>query len=100
MTLTKSRIADSINNRLELPKTKAAHLIESLLEIIKRTLENGEDVLVSGFGKFSVKGKHERRGRNPQTGEALTLDPRKVVTFRCSPVLKGKIKSGGEDKTM
>jgi integration host factor subunit alpha len=100
MTLTKSHIANSINNRLEVPKTKAAHHVESLLEISKRTLESGEDVLVSGFGKFSVKRKHERRGRNPQTGDALKLDSRKVVTFRCSPVLKDKIKGGGEDETM
>ncbi|SPD76198.1 Integration host factor subunit alpha (fragment) [uncultured Desulfobacterium sp.] len=62
-----------------------------LLEIIKRTLEQGEDVMVSGFGKFCIKAKKERRGRNPATGDDLMLDPRKVVVFRCSPVLRDRI---------
>jgi integration host factor subunit alpha len=66
-------------------------MIETLLEIMKRTLESGEDVLVSGFGKFCVKEKHERRGRNPATGEDMMLEPRRVVTFTCSRKLRGKI---------
>jgi integration host factor subunit alpha len=62
---------------------------------MKRSLENDEDVLISGFGKFSVKRKNERRGRNPQTGEDLVLGSRRVVTFRCSPVLRERINKEG-----
>jgi integration host factor subunit alpha len=74
-----------------LPKNRYVELIDSILEIIKKTLENGEDVLITGFGKFSVKNKNERRGRNPATGENLTLGSRRVVLFRCSPVLRDKL---------
>ncbi len=91
MTLNKADLTDAIYNQLDLPKTKSAQVIESLLEIIKKTLENGEDVLISGFGKFCVKEKGKRRGRNPQTGEDLMLGERRVVTFRCSGVLRDKI---------
>jgi len=66
-------------------------VVESLIEIIKRTLENGEDVLITGFGKFCVKEKRKRKGRNPQTREDLMLGERKVVTFKCSGVLRNKI---------
>jgi len=62
--------------------------VETLLEHIKRFLESGENVLVSSFGKFCVKTKHERRGRNPSTGEHMMLEPRKVVTYRCSRHLR------------
>jgi integration host factor subunit alpha len=91
MSLTKDHIVNSIRARLDLPKTKSAELFESVLEIIKATLENREDVLISGFGKFSAKEKGNRRGRNPQTGEDLTLESRRVISFRCSPVLRDKI---------
>ena len=95
MTLTKADLVDTIYNRVDLPKTKSTQVVESLVEIIKETLANGEDVLVSGFGKFCVKEKNERRGRNPQTGDDLMLDERKVVTFRCSGVLRDKVNGGG-----
>jgi integration host factor subunit alpha len=62
-----------------------------LIEIIKRSLESGEDVLVSGFGKFKVREKKARKGRNPATGEGVILDPRRVVTFHCSGKLRKKI---------
>ena len=91
MTLTKEHIIDSIHDQLDLPKTKSIALVESFLETIKHSLEHGEDVLISGFGKFCVKDKNERRGRNPQTGESLTLKSRKVVVFRCSSLLKDKV---------
>jgi integration host factor subunit alpha len=96
MTLTKVDLIDSIYNQLNLPKTKSAELVESLLEIIKKALENGEDVLISGFGKFCVKDKRKRRGRNPQTGEDLMLGERRVVTFKCSGVLRSKINREGK----
>ena len=91
MTLTKAPIAKTIHNRLGFTNVRSAQLVDSLLETIKGTLENGEDVLITGFGKFCVKEKRKRRGRNPQTGEDLMLDARRVVTFRCSGVLRDKI---------
>jgi len=91
MTLTKANIAVSVAEQNGYPKNQSSEMIETLLEIIKRTLESGEDVLVSGFGKFCVKTKHQRRGRNPATGEDMMLEPRKVVTFKCSGRLKDKI---------
>jgi integration host factor subunit alpha len=91
MTLTKANIVDSIHNDLGFPKNRSAELIEILLEQIKSTLEKGEDVLISGFGKFCVKNKKERRGRNPATGDDMMLSQRQVVTFRCSHLLREKI---------
>jgi len=91
MTLTKAKIIDVIHNQLGYPKNKSAELLEILLEIVKGTLEKGEDVLISGFGKFCVKDKQERRGRNPATGSDMILDKRRVVTFRCSHLLRSKI---------
>ncbi len=91
MTLTKADIVDTIYNQLDVPKTRSTQVIESLIEIIKETLENGEDVLISGFGKFCVKEKMKRKGRDPQTGNDLMLGERKVVTFKCSGRLKNKI---------
>jgi len=88
MTLTKIQIVESIQNQTGFPKNRSSEIVETLLEIIKRTLESGEDVLISGFGKFCVKEKNERKGRNPATGEDLMLEPRKVVTFRCSGKLR------------
>jgi len=96
MTLTKAKIIDVIHNQIGYPKNKSAELLEILLEIMKGTLEKGEDVLISGFGKFCVKDKQERRGRNPATGSDMILDKRRVVTFRCSHLLRSKI-SGQEN---
>lgn len=94
MTLTKAQIVESVQNHLGFTKNRSTDLVETLLEIIKNTLENGEDVLISGFGKFCVKDKKERRGRNPANGQDLILSPRKVVTFKCSGVLRDKINNG------
>jgi integration host factor subunit alpha len=88
MTLTKVQLVDSIHKETNLSRKKSLVLVESLLEIIKQTLENGEDVLISGFGKFCIKEKQERKGRNPATGDDMMLAPRMVVTFRCSPMLR------------
>jgi integration host factor subunit alpha len=95
MTLTKAHIIDSIYNDVGYSRTKSTQLVESLLEIIKQNLGNGEDVLISGFGRFSVKHKRERRGRNPATGQDLLLDERRIVTFKCSSVLRDKINGQG-----
>jgi integration host factor subunit alpha len=91
MTLTKLDIIDAIYNQLDVPKTKSTQVVESIIEIIKKTLESGEDVLISGFGKFCVKEKMKRKGRDPQTGNDLMLGERRVVTFKCSGRLKNKI---------
>lgn len=91
MALTKDHIMNSIHQNLGFSKVKSAKVLESLLETMKKTLESGEDVLISGFGKFSVKNKRERKGRNPATGEDLMLNSRRVVTFKCSQVLRNKL---------
>jgi integration host factor subunit alpha len=91
MTLTTARIADAIHQELGFAKNQSAELLELLLELMKNKLENGEDVLISGFGKFCVKRKKERRGRNPATGADMLLNPRHVITFRCSHLLRKKI---------
>ena len=91
MTLTKAQIVASIQHNVGQPRDKSAELVETLLEIIKKTLERGDDVMISGFGKFCVKNKNARKGRNPSTGEDMMLNNRKVVTFRCSPLLRDKI---------
>ena len=89
--LTKSVIVESVHNRLGIPKKECTEIIETLLEIIKSTLASGEDVMISGFGKFNVKDKKERRGRNPATDEDMILPPRKVVMFKCSGKLLAKV---------
>jgi len=91
MTLTKAQVAESIQNRIGFPRKKSVDLLETLLEIIKKSLETGDDILISGFGKFCVKNKAERKGRNPATGDDLMLPPRKVVSFKCSSVLRDRI---------
>jgi len=90
VALTKNDIVLNVN-RLGFTKKKSVEIVEALLEIIKSRLENGDDVLVSGFGKFCVKEKKKRRGRNPATGKDLDLPPRRVVTFKCSGKLRKKI---------
>jgi integration host factor subunit alpha len=74
---------------------QSAQIIDTLFELIKQSLQNGEDVLIIGFGKFSVKEKHQRVGRNPQTGEPTMLPPRKVVTFKCSDVPRAAMNGEG-----
>jgi integration host factor subunit alpha len=91
VTLTKSLITDSIAEQNGFTKKKSAETVETILEIIKSTLASGEDVLISGFGKFCVKEKKERKGRNPATGESMMLEPRKVVTFKCSQKLRNRV---------
>ena len=91
MSVTKDSLINSVHNHLNIPKRKSCELVESILEIIKKTLANDGDVLISRFGKFCVLDKKERRGRNPATGADLMLDKRRVVTFKCSPVLRDQV---------
>src|SRR4030043_1485077 len=87
MTLTKADIAKKIADDCGFMKGEATEIVEKLLDIIKNRLIAGEDVMISGFGKWTVKSKHSRRGRNPQTGEEIVLDARRVVTWKHSPGL-------------
>ena len=91
MALTKADIIESVHQQLGFPQKKSNEVVEQLIEIIKSTLASGEDVLVSGFGKFCVNDKEERRGRNPATGDSMMLSPRRVVTFKVSAKLRRKI---------
>jgi len=91
MALTKKDIADQIQAQLGFPKNQSVEITEALLELIKSSLASGEDVLVSGFGKFCIKDKAERMGRNPATGEDAILPARRVVTFKCSGKLREQV---------
>jgi integration host factor subunit alpha len=91
LTLTKIQITEAIAEQNGFTKKQSTETVETILELIKSTLASGEDVLISGFGKFSVKDKRERKGRNPATGEDMILAPRRVVTFKCSGKLRDKI---------
>ena len=91
MALTKAQIVKSIHSQTGFTKDRSFQIVETLLEVIKSTLESREDVLISGFGRFCVKEKAERKGRNPATGDDLMLEPRKVVTFKCSGKLRDKV---------
>jgi integration host factor subunit alpha len=93
MTVTKEHLVDSILKIVDSRK-KAVQVVETLLETTRQSLESGEEVLLSGFGKFSVRDKKERRGRNPQTGNDLILDARRVVTFKSSGVFIEKLNNG------
>ncbi|MFC1895946.1 integration host factor subunit alpha [Thermodesulfobacteriota bacterium] len=93
--LTKSDIADRIYEEMGYTRVDSLRLVEDVIESIKQSLENGEEVLLSGFGKFRVKEKRERRGRNPATSESLVLAPRRVVTFKCSGKLRDKVNGKG-----
>ena len=94
MALTKNVIVEQLQTQLGFPKNQSVEITESLLEIVKSTLASGDDVLISGFGKFCVKEKAERKGRNPATDEDLILPARRVVTFKCSGKLREKINGG------
>ena len=88
MTITKATLAEAISEKLGLRQQHSADVIESMLEILKRALVAGDDVLISGFGQFYLKSKATRRGRNPATGDDLMLGARRVVGFRCSNKLR------------
>ena len=92
--LTKADIISTIQLENGYTLNRSADIVEILLEIIKRTMESGENVMITGFGKFQVKDKRERRGRNPATNDDMILPPRRVVTFKCSGRLRDRINKG------
>jgi len=96
MTLTKDALINEVAKENGHPRNQSVELVETLLEIIKSKLVSGADVLISGFGKFCVRKKRERRGRNPATGEDMMLEGRKVVTFKCLGQLRKKINQQGD----
>jgi integration host factor subunit alpha len=98
MTLTKSEIVDIVTERIGFSRNKSSDIVEQLLETIKKSLESGDDVLVSNFGKFSVKEKGERNGRNPASGESMVLDARRVITFKSSNTLRDKVNGNKKRK--
>ena len=91
MTVTKSNLTEAVYHSANLSKSEAVAAVAGVLEIIKSALAGGDTVLISGFGKFEVRDKNPRRGKNPQTGDDLMLDGRRVITFRCSPALRRKM---------
>ncbi len=96
MALTKEKIIANIYEKIGFSKSQSREVVEQLLEIMKRALASEENILISGFGKFVVKRKRARRGRNPQTNQDLQLKARKVVVFKTSGVLRKKVNSGTE----
>jgi integration host factor subunit alpha len=94
MSMTKIEIIETAYEYLGIPKKDSVTAVESLFEIIKDELGKGNDVMISGFGKWTVRAKKKRKGRNPQTGEPLTIDARKVVTFKPSTVLRDAVNLG------
>jgi len=94
MTLTKIDMIKKIGEEMEVDKKTATKTVEQLMEIIKSTLASGEDVMVSGFGRFCVKKKNKRKGRNPATGDDMMLDARNRVNFKCSGRLRDRINKG------
>ena len=95
MALVKDDLIQTLYDQSGFSKHKSRALVEAVFKLIKKTLESGDDVLISGFGKFSAKKKAPRRGRNPATGEDLMLDARTVVTFQCSTVMRDRINGKG-----
>ncbi len=97
-TLTKAHIVEAVAEANGYTRNKSFEIVEILLELIKSALESGDDVMISGFGKFCVKNKKKRKGRNPATGKDLILAPRKVVTFKWSGKLKEKLNTKPKTK--
>ena len=97
-TLTKAHIINAVAESNGFTRKKSIEAVEILLELIKQSLESGDDVMISGFGRFCVKEKTRRRGRNPATGNDLILSPRKVVTFKWSGKLKEKLNTKPKTK--
>lgn len=94
--MTKADIVERIQTKIGFTKKESAEMLESVLSIMKTTLETGEKIKISGFGNFEVKQKKDRRGRNPQTGESITIDARRILTFKPSSILRQAINRTSE----
>jgi len=92
--MTKADIFEKVSTSLGLSKKDSAELVEAVFSVMKSTLENGENLKISGFGNFEVKQKADRRGRNPQTGEAITIEARRILSFKPSSILKTAVNKG------
>lgn len=92
--LTKQTIVETISATLNLKPSQSKETTEELLEIVKETLESGDNVMISGFGRFQVNEKAPRQGRNPATGENLMLKGKRVVTFKCASKLRYRLNNG------
>ena len=86
--MTKAEIVEKVSEKVGTTKNESADLVEAVFNLLKSTLEAGEDVKISGFGKFEVKQKRDRTGRNPQTGEAITIEARRILSFKPSALLR------------
>lgn len=95
MTVTKADIVDHVFEKVGFSKKEATEVVESIFDVVKRHLENGQKVKVSGFGTFVVHDKQPRRGRNPQTGDSIVIRGRRVLGFKASPVLKKSLNREG-----
>ena len=91
--MTKADLIELVYDKAGLSKRESADLVETFFDIIKETLENGENIKLSGFGSFNIRDKRARRGRNPQTGESITITPRRVLTFKSSNVFRDQLNS-------
>jgi len=95
VTLVKKNLSNALFKQFDFTRRQSAQAVDALLEIIKQTLANDEEILITGFGRFYINKKRQRRGRNPKTGENLMLDPRRVVKFRATGVLRDKLNGKG-----
>ena len=86
--MTKADLIESIYEKVGLSKKESSQIVELIFELMRKSLEKGEKVKVSGFGNFNIRSKNVRRGRNPQTGDEIEISARSVLTFKASPVLK------------
>ncbi|MDD2540521.1 MAG: integration host factor subunit alpha [Desulfuromonadaceae bacterium] len=89
--MTKIDIVEKISNQLGFTKKAASDYLESVFALMKETLASGEDIKISGFGKFEIKKKKDRRGRNPATGDSIIIEARKILTYKSSTLLKARI---------
>jgi integration host factor subunit alpha len=98
MAYTKASMIDAICEKIGLPKREATDVVELLFEMMKQTLEKGENLKISGFGSFLVREKRARMGRNPQTGEAMEITARRVVNFKHSQILRDSLKESNDEE--
>jgi integration host factor subunit alpha len=90
-TLTRADLAEAVHEDVGLTRQDCAGMVERTLDLVAEALEQGEVVKLSGFGVFQVRDKRARMGRNPKTGEPAAIDPRRVISFRASHVMKARV---------